>query len=90
MEIFDPVGILSVQEGLQAESGVMIRDPIVSPPHRRVGRPAIFEKRLKRTFMVDHDADAMLTRKAREMGCSRSDILIQALRAFDRRHKVEK
>jgi hypothetical protein len=89
MPEFDLTGIVALENGLHEESRIMPTDP-VQPSHRRVGRPAIFEKRLKRTFMVDHDADAMLTRKAKEMGCSRSDILIQALRAFDRRHKVEK
>jgi hypothetical protein len=66
----------------------MPQDP-VPPSHRRVGRPAIFEKRLKRTFMVDEGVDAVLTRRAKQMGCSRSDILVQAVRYFDRRHKPE-
>lgn len=52
---------------------------------KKMGRPVLYDKPLKRTFMLSEKADAILDKKRVEMGCSRSDVLVHAILALDRR-----
>lgn len=45
------------------------------------GRPTLFDKDLKRTFMVSSEADALLARMAAHWKCSRSDVLEYTVRS---------
>lgn len=50
-----------------------------------MGRPVLFHKPLPKTFMMSEEASAILSRKAEEMKCSRSDVLEAAIRHFNRK-----
>jgi len=52
---------------------------------KKMGRPVIYHKPLKRTFMTNEEAEAKITEFCQATGCSRSDALVHFCLAFGRR-----
>jgi len=56
-------------------------------PRKKMGRPALYQKDLVRTFLIDQHVEDVIDDHAEQKRCSRSDALVDLLKRTPRRRK---